>query len=461
MNIIKNKLKAIEIKNFFSSSTYLKLYPDVKNSGVVPILHYIKYGKREGRVGYINISEKIKKGRVNFAHDKETIVFVSHESSATGAPLLGFSIADKLAKKYNIVHIVIKEENIHDIFFSNCDLMFSDIQINTDLYSYCFLKQLLEKRSIKCVVINSIVAYQAMYAAYELDLPIVFLIHEFAELMKPFGAMSEAALYSNIVIVPASIIQDSIQKEFKKFAPHKEFPSNIHILPQGKLPYIPDTYGDNDTVDDLYRKLKIDKNQNVKIIVGSGWVQMRKGVDLFVAVARYVKDLYNGKCKFVWVGEGFNPDKDLAYSVYVEREIEYSGLGEDFVFLEHQKNLDNIFSIADVFCLSSRMDPFPNVAIDALSHDLHIACFDDASGTVEFLRNHNANCTIAKFTDTYKLAEGINDYLTTNERKEKVNQNIVKNHLDFDDYVAKLDLFIESEVIQNQKTNTTPLENKQ
>lgn len=226
---------------------------------------------------------------------------------------------------------------------------------------------------------------------------------------------------------------------------HKRTPNNIHIIPQGKLPYIPETYGDDESPDDLYKKLKIDRSDNVKIIVASGWVQIRKGVDLFVATARYIKKMYGGKCKFVWVGEGFNPDDDLAYSIYLEREIEFSGLGDDFIFLEHQKNLDAIFSIADVFCLSSRMDPFPNVVIDALSHDLHIACFDNASGSAEFLEKHNASSTIVDFVDTHAMAEGIVEYMNRGEKPNGRNRQIVKEHLDFDRYVDALDrLIVES-----------------
>lgn len=443
--------KDIEFENFFSSSMYTEIYPDIKNAKAHPLLHFLNHGRREGRTGYIDLETKIEKGKKDFMHTKETIVFVSHESSATGAPLLGYGIADKLSEKYNIVHIVLRKANIHEIFLNNCDLMLHDIHASARVSSFQFLKQLMQTRSIKCVMINSIVGHQVMHAAYALDIPIVFLIHEFAEYMRPFGTMVDAVLHSEVVITPATIIQDSIQKEFKRFTGYKELPSNMHILPQGKLPYIPDTYGDDDTIDDLYKKLNIDKSENVKIVVGSGGVQIRKGVDLFIATAKYVKKLYHGKCKFVWVGDGFNPDADMAYSVYLAREIEFSGLGDDFTFLEHQKNLDNIFSIADVFCLSSRMDPFPNVAIDALSHDLHIACFDYASGTAEFLRKHHADCSIVDFLDTYELANKITQYLENSKNIIGTNKQISDIYLNFETYVAQLDRFIEKAILQKQE----------
>lgn len=426
------------LPGFFDTSFYLESYPDIKNSGLMPLLHFIEHGANEGRQGILN-PKLIQQGKLEYDPQKETIVFVTHESSATGAPLLGYCIADKLSEKYNIVHIVLKKANIHDVFLNNCDLILYDVMQSAYISSYYFLKQLLEKRSIKCVAINSVVGYQTMYAAYKLHVPIVFLIHEFAEYMRPFGTMIDVVLHSDFVITPAKIILYSIMKEFKRFANHKEVPANMCICPQGKLPYIPDSYGDDDGVEALYKKLKISNPDDVKIIVGSGWVQIRKGVDLFIAVARYIKKLYGGKCKFVWVGEGFDPDNDLAYSIYLDREIEFSGLEDDFVFLEHQKNLDNIFSIAEVFCLSSRMDPFPNVVIDALGHDLHVACFEHGSGSAEFLRKHHANSTIVDFVDTYEMAKEISKYLENGNDSKGINKEILKEHLDFDKYVTYID----------------------
>lgn len=435
------------IPKYFDTSFYLIAYPDIKQSGLIPLLHYVKYGNQEGRQGILN-KENIVKGHLAYDPSKETIVFVTHESSASGAPLLGLNIADKLKQKYNIVHIVIKKSNIHDSFLENCDLMLHDIEehtyMKTYINSYFFMRNMLKERPVKCVIINSIVAHNVAPAAKKLNLPILFLIHEFSEYMRPSGTMAKVVLDSDNVIVPAQIIKESIYKEFEKFTNHDpNKATNIHIIPQGKLPYLPETYGKSDSIHKLYEKLDITSSDETKIIVASGWVQIRKGVDLFVSTARYIKQLYGNNCKFVWVGGGFNPDEDLSYSVYLEREIEFSGLGNDFIFLEHQQNLDNIFSIADVFCLTSRMDPFPNVVIDALNHDLHIACFNHASGSAEFLANHDADSTIVDFVDTYAMAKGIVQYLESGTKRPGINKQLVDRYLNFDKYVEFLDNIID------------------
>ena len=452
VDYIKNwKIFKPIIADFFDTSFYLDVYPDVLNSKLNPLVHYLISGKEEGRQALFN-EENLLKGKVEYTDTKETIIFVSHESSASGAPLLGYNIADKLIKKYNIVHIIIRKSDIHESFLNNCDLMFYGIETDTTNNAYIFIKRLQKSRQIKCVICNSIITFPVLHAAYTLDIPTLLLIHEFSDYIKPAATVMNTIFLADNVIVPATIIQDSIQEELIKYSNNKTIPSNIHIIPQGKLPYIPQDYGKNDSIETLYAKLKIDSPENIKIIVGSGWVQIRKGVDLFVEMAKKIKKNYDGKCKFVWVGGGFDPEIDLAYSVWLNRELKYSGLDEDFLFLEHQKNLDTIFSISDVFCLTSRMDPFPNVVIDALEHNLHVACFDNASGSSEFLEKHNANCTIVDYVDTYQLAIEIVKYLNTKTKIDNTNQNIVHKYLDFDNYVNSIDNLIEQSIEFKQKS---------
>jgi len=438
------------IANYFDTSFYFTAYPDVQNVGINPLVHYISAGKAEGRKAFFD-SSKIVQGKLKYRADKETIVFVSHESSASGAPLLGYNIVLKLQEKYNIIHIVLAKKSIHEAFLELCEEMLVDIQDNIWMQSYVYLKQLLEKRSIKCIVANSVVTSDLISVAKELKIPSVLLVHEFSNYVKPKGTVANTVLLADKVIVPATIIQNSIQNEFLALFNSKEVPANIFIQPQGKLPFIPEGHGKNESADAILKKLHVTQRDKTKIIVGSGWVQPRKGVDLFVATAKYIKQNYKGVCKFVWVGDGFDPEGDLAYSVWLQREIEYSGLEDDFIFLEHQKNLDTVFSIADVFCLTSRMDPFPNVVIDALGHNLHIACFKDASGSVEFLETHEADYTLVDYIDTYAMAQKLIQYFHTAAQKTDINKELVKKYLDFDQYVSFIKSLMDDAIVFEKK----------
>lgn len=461
------------IPHFFDTAFYLDIHPDIKDADVNPLIHYLTTGRVEGRQALFN-EDNIFKGKREYDPEKETVIFVSHESSATGAPILGYNIADKLVERFNIIHIVIRESDIHESFLENCDMMLCGIQDNPYTDAYVFLKVVLKNRDIKCIVCNSAVTSQVLSAADTLNIPSLLLIHEFNDYVKPAGTVMGTVFQADNIIVPATIIQDSVQEELTEYANNTIVPKSMHIIPQGKLPYIPEGYGENDSVEQLCKKLKIDTPDDAKIVVGSGWVQMRKGVDLFVATAKQIKKKYKGNCKFVWVGGGYEPEKDMAYSVWLRRELKFSGLDDDFIFLEHQKSLDTIFSISDVFCLTSRMDPFPNVVIDALDADLHIACFDNATGSSEFLDNNNANCTVVEYLDTYALADGIIDYfeienavekktsskggvkkgakVTTKKSFKGVNKALVSSKLDFDTYVDEIERLIDDSVAFKKKS---------
>lgn len=427
------------IPNFFDTKYYLEVYPDILASEINPLEHFLLHGKEEGRKAFFDTS-KIKSGKTSFDSTKETIVLVSHESSATGAPLLGLNMIYSLQKDFNIVNIVLQEKNIHKEFLDCCFLMYENIKENISENCYFFLKKLEETTKVKCIIVNSIAGHHAIYAGKKLHIPILTLIHEFSEYTRPFGTVINTVISSNVVVVPAKIIMNSVISEFSRFRNHKETPKNLYLLPQGKLPYKLSNYGENKTVEELYAELKI--NSDVRLIVGSGYVQMRKGVDLFLLVAKYFNKIYSGKFKFVWVGDGFHPDEDLAYSIYLNHEIKNYGLGNKFQFLGHQRSLDTLFSIADVFCLPSRMDPFPNVVIDALAHDLHVACFDNGTGCAEFLKQHNANATITDLSDVYAMAQGIADYLYKGNTRTGINKLIADNQLSFDLYIKKIKGFI-------------------
>ena len=444
IHYIKNwkKTKPV-IKDYFDTKLYLSFYQDIVESNMNPLLHYVNIGKEEGRLGFINTDDYFVRGKLDFDPDKKTIVFASHESSATGAPILGYNLSDKLSEKYNIIQIVMKKSNIHELFLSSCDLMITnfDLEVN-NIVKYC-LEKILGKRKISCVICNSIVTSPVILAANALGLPILTLIHEFSEYIRPVQILTDTVLYSDRIVTPAKLVEQSILDEFKNL--HSEIkPQNMFIKPQGKLPLLPESYGEENTVEELKKKLGLDKG--VKLVVGAGYVQIRKGVDLFISMAQQVKKMYKGKCKFVWVGGGYDLHKDLAYSIWLKRQIKYSGLGDDFSFLEHQKNLDNLFELTDVFALTSRMDPFPNVVVDVLKHNIHIACFDGSSGCVEFFNEHKVDCTIVDYMNTEQMAAGVTTYLLKNEKKN-INKRIIEEQLDFNEYVA----FIEKQIVEADK----------
>lgn len=434
--IIENhEFMKITIPGFFDSKLYLELYPDIASAAISPLKHYLLHGKREGRIGYFNIQKHFKLGSHSFDQTKLLYVVVSHESSATGAPLVGFNLSQQLAKQANVVNIVLKESKLQDAFAEECIACVSNISVQSPIFAKMALEYIATQfKKIDGIICNSVETIFALEAANQLDIPSVSLVHEFSEYSRPTGKISNTALFADKVIVPAQVIKDSMCRELKSHRGIKTIPNNIIIQPQGRLPFIPKGHGKLDSVKTLLAKFGVKEIDDYHILVGAGYVQIRKGVDLFIAAAKRIKDLSNKPCKFVWVGEGYEPDTDLNYSNWVQTQIILNGLEDDVIFLGHQRNLDNVMELADVFCMTSRLDPFPNVVIDALDADIHVACFDESTGCAQFLKEHEANATTVPYLDIELFAAGVSQYLNGSERHLGKNNCIVKENLNFESY---------------------------
>ncbi|MEY8673117.1 rhamnan synthesis F family protein [Francisella philomiragia] len=398
----------------------------------------------------IDITAQFQSGKKKYDPSKETIIIVSHVSSATGAPLLGLNIGKSMSHYFNVIHYIMLKSDIHASFFDDSFLVVEEIYNRSDL-SIQMMNELNLSYNIKTVLCNSIVTYPILSIARDLKIPTLSLIHEFTGYVVPASVMRDTLVAADRVVIPAKIIEKSILDYLRTQEVISTKPNNILIQPQGKLPYIPQTYGESDNKYQVLDKIGVHDSQNCKIIVGAGSIDIRKGVDLFISLARYIKKYYKGKCKFVWVGDGLK-NNDYAYSFWLEREIALYELEEDFVFLKHQQSLDVVFSVADMYCLTSRMDPFPNIGIDALEADLPIACFGDATGTVEFLEKYKANYIVADYLDTHHLGLKVAKYLSEKAVSTNVNSSLVKDYLSFDRYIDFLLNVIDQCVTDNKQS---------
>jgi hypothetical protein len=141
------------------------------------------------------------------------------------------------------------------------------------------------------------------------------------------------------------------------------------------------------------------------VVVGAGFVQIRKGIDIFLSIAALVPPHLN--IKFVWVGAGYEPTDGIDYCVWLRDYIYRSGLSDRIQFISELPNINPILEKADVFLLSSRLDPFPNVLIEACCSGTYSIVFDDTTGFADFLRsNPEAGCVV-KYGDLQACADTI------------------------------------------------------
>lgn len=430
------------ISDEFSTQFYRETYPDVAQSGIDLILHYFWNGKEEGRLGSFQtlIDKHYLSGKHKYDESLPTIAIVCHESSATGAPLVGLNLGLSICDRYNVVHIVLHESNLQKEFVNNSIFTLTHLRNKSEPIKI-LMSWLNNTFKLDSIICNSVETYEILEVASKLRIPVISLLHEFSEYTRPRGKIANTVINSDKVIVPAKIIADSAYKEMSEYFGLKNKPNNLIVLPQGKLPFIPESNGSNLSIEQLRKKFKIDKLD--KVIVGAGYVQTRKGVDLFIEAAHKIQNKSRIKYKFIWVGGGFDPDWDMACSVWLQSQLDEYDLQDDFHFLSHQKSLDDVLKLADVYLLTSRLDPFPNVVIDALQADLPVVCFDRTTGCAEFLKENNSNSAVVPFLDTTAMAQKALNFLTTKNKKTGLNRQLVKDKLCFKNYVDNLIAIIE------------------
>jgi glycosyltransferase involved in cell wall biosynthesis len=120
------------------------------------------------------------------------------------------------------------------------------------------------------------------------------------------------------------------------------------------------------------------------VVGAAGTMDWRKGYDLFIPLALSVfrsRPLLDAQ--FIWLGGAWDRDVrgDIRY------DLQKLGIESRVHFIAHRPDYLDYMDIFDVFCLTSREDPFPLVALEAASLEKPVLCFADAGGAPEFVEN--------------------------------------------------------------------------
>lgn len=388
----------------FSTAYYMERYPDLDVSQTNPLTHYILWGRVEGRKGTADPVKRID-GEREWDPAKPTILIASHDGNRTGAPIVALRLAQTLTEHYNVFIWLGRTGDLEDDFSQNSVgilVGFPDVAS-----SRAAVRKLLQEVRLSFVVLNSVESYPLLEGFADEKVGVVSLIHEFADYTRPPGKLSRMVAYSQKVIMPAQIVRESCDREFAR---HLLPPTtNIVIRAQGG-----DTIPTKKLIDPAARdrlRSKILGSDAELVVFGAGYVQIRKGVDWFIDIARRVVLDHGVKAKFVWVGTNYNPDMDITYGIWLREQIRRMRVEDHVIMVPEQKNLDDFWAISDLFLLPSRLDPFPNVALDAIANQKPVVCFQDATGIAELADNPDLRITAVRYGDTVEASAAVVELL--------------------------------------------------
>lgn len=258
---------------------------------------------------------------------------------------------------------------------------------------------------------------------------VVSLVHELPALIESYNLQAACwriAGNADNIVFASKIVADSF---CDRYWPD---PKKVLVAPQGVLlnPY----HHKRDLIRTELRK-DLGFVPDAKIIIGCGYGDTRKGVDLFVQMAGEVTRLYSEEnIAFVWVG-------DLEHSIkpYVLADIKRLQLNESFHITGKSNDHMRYFIASDVFALTSREDPFPNVVMEAFDAKLPVVAFNGGGGYVDIVNDNTG--ALVPYLDVGAMSSTILMLLKNDDLRQQIGEHchkLCRELFTYEPYMRKL-----------------------
>jgi len=355
--------------------------------------------------------------------DKKSVLIVSHEGTRTGAPILSYNLMIALQQKYHVVVLFLGPGPLlRACHAAGATVAGPVLAGRSSFFSGFAIRQITKAVQLEFVLVNSIESRSVLKELARQNIPSVSLIHEFATYTRPDTVFPKAVFWSGQVVFSSSITRDNMIDEYPDLGA-RAYP----VIPQGQC-ILPDDFSidQREIAEQIQTIKRIMRPQDFDVegivVIGAGTVQFRKGVDLFIECAsRVLQKNPEIPLRFIWVGNGYDVKGDVMYSVYLADQIRRAGIENHFHFIGEVANLETVYAEADIMLLSSRLDPLPNVAIDALANGLPLVCFDKTTGMVDILNEFKLNdICVAPYLNTEGMASKVCALINSRELREQI-----------------------------------------
>jgi glycosyltransferase involved in cell wall biosynthesis len=232
----------------------------------------------------------------------------------------------------------------------------------------------LKTRGFTVAIANTTVCGLFARTLTEAGFAVVSLVHEQSTVIDTYegrGLLKEAAALAaacNHIVFPSSIVADEFRQR------NNVDPARAVVRPQGL--YKRSRLRTPGDVEKAKQKVRSEFGWSTsrRLVLGVGFGDRRKGVDLFANVAAYVLTREQNAA-FLWVG-----DLDEATGHGVAAWHGKSTFAQQVAFTGFRSDLDVVYAAADLFILPSREDPFPSVLLGAFDAGLPAVAFAGVGG---------------------------------------------------------------------------------
>lgn len=374
----------------FDPIAYIHTNPDVQRVGINPLLHYLRYGEREGRQLFPKLPSSIQpaaagagvraRGRV--------IVYESHNLKLQGAPNSLYELAVEIKKRKAFVPFMMCNTSgplqelyekegigcfIHRI--SQNRVMNGD---NFDGYINTLAKY-YRKIDASLVHVNTLQNFHSVIAAQVAGIPVIWNIREsecpdsyYDYLPEPiaeraYKAFDKVDCVIFVAKATCSLWADRLSGVTESITIHNGINTErLKVLAYGS--------------DRTFKRASLGVRKSDVLVLSVGTLCERKGqLDLVDAIARLDPETQS---RMVIAMVGFNQGD---YSLRIKNRVkELHAKGVRFLCIEESNDeparraLASLYAASDIFVLSSRIESYPRVILEAMEFSLSIVstpCF--------------------------------------------------------------------------------------
>ena len=350
---------------------------------------------------------------------EKKILLIGHNSDKQGAAVLLEYIAAECVRQGWQVEILVR--NPGDMI-----QRYSKICKTTCFVGKRDFKRIVRNRSKKGfrnAMCNTTVNGDLLEILKNMGFKVETLVHELPQAIKKLTIEDRSCkigILSDRVVFPSTFVYE----KFKEFSDVK----NVLIKPQGL--YLTDKYESNykQSYQELNKELNI-KGKKIVINVATG--EMRKGFDLFLQVAKNLKE--EKDILFIWIGS-------------INKQIYEKVIGNEkldnlitYGYVDDVKKLMQFYDCANILLLTSREEPFGSIVLEAFHSGTPVIGFENAGGFVDTVIPGETG-ELVEYENVDKLQTELLELLNDSKVLAKYSDNCKKfaENFKFDKYVEKI-----------------------
>lgn len=293
------------------------------------------------------------------------ILFISHEATRTGAPMFLLHFLRWLRRETDLeFEIILGKGGPLETEFAAVAKLQSLEQLTANPAAL---------QSFGLIYSNTVCNAPLLAALPRGDIPVITHVHELDSGYAWVGARAMAGIiaHTSHFIACAEAVADRLRSIFSippdRISVHHEMIDGTAVVANAAAA---SSRQDHDIPADAF------------VLTGCGSLDLRKGPDLFLQAAARIKRLLGPEhpLRCLWIGA----PNSLDLAEHLRLDARKLGLQDEFRLVGELPAPHALFAQSDIFCLTSREDPFPLVMLEAAALGKPILCFDGAGGAAEF-----------------------------------------------------------------------------